>query len=679
VHFTPTQPLGPGNLIAVMSFPPEGIVNVVCRFRLVDGSEHYAEIPRNGRNQYSGIVHLSERLTSVVLEVSGSGYPYALREFVLQPLIGLRRIQPFVQRLFRVGLRAMRRLPNASDPKSEGAVRSWADYRLWRDRFDERPEVDQDLHRGRALLLREGPLISLIIYAGSEPDRCEGTIASLLAQFYQHWELIVLTHGLAAQLQQRLFGASKIDPRITIVTIDACRAEAYNQALARARGDLIAVVPPRARLPAHALTEIAWAFEGRPGVELLYTDEDRIDAKGRRGAPRFKPDWSPDFLRSRDYLGDLTFYRTGTLRRLGGWRPVAGAEDYDLKLRFTDAVSSAPGGVQHLPQVLINLPNAFGNGESATNAGLVQARSEHLSRRALDHLWDASSGRVKVRRGASALQSQVSIIIPTRDQGALLRTCVQSILERTDYGPYEVLIVDNGSQEAETNRVFEELSQDERVRVLQYPYPFNYSAINNYAVGHARGAFLALLNNDVEVVEPTWLSDMVAHASRKEIGCVGAKLLYPDGTVQHGGILLGVAGLAGHAHRYAAATAAGYLGRLQSVLNVPAVTAACLVVRHEIFDEVGGLDEASLATAFNDVDFCLKVRAAGYLNLWSPNAVLIHHESKSRGYERTPAKRARLAHEEDVMRRRWGRALLEDPYYSPHLTRMSEDFRPRRV
>jgi GT2 family glycosyltransferase len=554
------------------------------------------------------------------------------------------------------------------------------DYQVWRDRFDERPDVDQDLHRRRARRLREGATISLISYVGSSLKCSRQTIASLKAQFYEHWELIILTSISAAEPSYGIPTEEGTDSRITVRHINGDYAEACNRALALAQGSFVGLVPPGARLPAHALTEIAATIEAHPDLQLLYTDEDRLDANQRRYAPRFKPDWSPDFLRSHDYLGSLTLYRAETLRTLGGWRRVEGMEDYDLRLRVADYVASAKDAVVHLPKVLTHVPetHAIWDSGSITHAPvrlLFKPGERGGSAKASDKPADRIPGRPQLPER----QPLVSIIIPTRDQATLLRACIQSILERTDYEPYEIIIVDNGSTEPETLRFFEEISRDERVRILEYSHPFNYSAINNYAVRQAQGSFLALLNNDVEVIAGEWLSEMVSHASRPDIGCVGAKLLYPDGTVQHGGILLGVAGLAGHAHRSVPRSDPGYLGRLQSVLNVSAVTAACLVVRREIYEEVGGLDEIGLSTAFNDVDFCLKVGAAGYLNLWTPDAVLVHHESKTRGYEWTRAKRARLAREEEVMRRRWGRVLLEDPYYSPHLTRLSEDFRVRRV
>jgi GT2 family glycosyltransferase len=681
LSFLPTQPTGPGGLHVTIRFPPDGILDVVCQFHLVDGSDYFVQLPRVGRNAYAGVVSLPGLLKSLILEVSGSGDPFGCREVTLKSLTGFNKLHLLAGRVVRRGLRDIRRLiGNQKWEEGRWTKAQQRDYQVWRGRFDERPGIDQDLHRRRAQRLKQGPTISLVTSINSDLALSRATFASLKAQFYERWELIVLTDASAAQPDLVIVPEMESDGRITIKRIQGDYANAYNQALARTQGSFVGIIPLGAQLPAHALTEIAAAIEAHPDLQLLYTDEDRLDVNQRRHAPRFKPGWSPDFLRSHNYLGDLTLYRTETLRRLGGWSSLEGMEVYDLRLRLADEIVSTQGAVVHLPKVLIHVPGTSQTGRGDTMAHApVQLLSEYHERQGPAEVSDRSVHRRSIHSPLLQPQPLVSIIVPTRDQAALLHACVRSILDRTDYALYEILIVDNGSQEPETIRLFEEISRDGRVRILGYPHPFNYSAINNHAVRHANGSFLALLNNDVEVIARGWLSHMVAHASRPEIGCVGAKLLYPDGTVQHGGILLGVAGLAGHAHRNASGSDPGYLGRLQSVMNVSAVTAACLVVRRDIFEEVGGLDEIGLSTAFNDVDFCLKVRTAGYLNLWTPGAVLVHHESKTRGYEWTRIKRARLAREEEVMRRRWGRVLLEDPYYSPHLTRLSEDFRVRRV
>lgn len=676
---SPARPLGPGALAATVRFPPEGLVDAVWCFRLVDGSERFAELPRVGRNRHAGVVTLPKAIETVTLEVTGSGDLLGFQEIALSPLRDWKKLFSTARRVIRVVARELDHRRGGPSPEGgTSAKRSRRDYAVWRERFDERPELDRDLHAARAARLGgSGAQITLLMRVDAKDEHWPATIASLGAQIYKHWQLILLVEPEARGRMQPVLDYVAGDERILIASASEDFAVGCNAGLALSRGAYVAVVPPGACLPAHALTEIALAVASHPEVELLYTDEDWLGADGQRFDPGFKPDWSPDFLCARDYLGHLTFYRTDTLRQLGGWRSLNGAEELDVRLRISDAFASAAGAVLHVPKVLVHLPERIKSGLLA-GEGVAQALADHVQRRNLNASVQVTSGQATLQFEPPEPHPLVSIIIPTKDQAALLHACIRSVLERTDYEAFEIIVVDNRSEQPETFRIFDELARDGRVRIVQYPHPFNYSAINNFAVRHTQGSLLALLNNDVEVITPEWLSDMVAHASRPDIGCVGAKLLYPDGTVQHGGILLGVAGLAGHAHRYALGTAPGYLERLQSVVNVSAVTAACLVVRRSLFEAVGGLDEAGLGTAFNDVDLCLKVLAAGYRNLWSPNATLIHHESKSRGYERSLAKRARLAAEEEVMRRRWGRILLNDPFYSPHLTRTSEDFKLRR-
>jgi GT2 family glycosyltransferase len=268
----------------------------------------------------------------------------------------------------------------------------------------------------------------------------------------------------------------------------------------------------------------------------------------------------------------------------------------------------------------------------------------------------------------------VSIIIPTKDKASLLRRAIASLLERTQYEAFELIVVDNGSQEPDTVELFGSVARHPQVHIVQSPGPFNYSALNNYGATFAQGNILLLLNNDVEIIEPGWLSEMVGLASRPDIGCVGAKLYYPDGTIQHAGVVTGPSGGAGHGHKHAPRRARGYLDRLATVTNVSAVTAACLAVRADVYWEVGGLDENALRVAFNDVDFCLKVAAAGYRNVWTPFAELIHHESVSRGKDIDAKSAKRFAGELDTLQRRWSFRLIRDPYYSPHLTMDGEDY-----
>jgi len=269
----------------------------------------------------------------------------------------------------------------------------------------------------------------------------------------------------------------------------------------------------------------------------------------------------------------------------------------------------------------------------------------------------------------------VSLLIPTRDKVEFLEACVRSILTRSNYHTFEVIILDNGSVETATLDFLDRIQkEDARVRVLPWREPFNFSAINNYGVRQARGALIGLVNNDIEVISPGWLTEMVSHALRPEIGCVGAKLYYPDDTIQHAGVITGLGGVAGHSHKYFPRAAPGYFYRLKLVQNFSAVTGACMLVRKSVYEQAGGLDETGLGVAFNDVDFCLKVRELGYRNLWTPYAELYHHESKSRGTENTPDKVERFNGEALFMQRKWKDMLRRDPCYSPNLTLAREDF-----
>ncbi len=280
----------------------------------------------------------------------------------------------------------------------------------------------------------------------------------------------------------------------------------------------------------------------------------------------------------------------------------------------------------------------------------------------------------RVKYPVSSSETSVCLVIPTRDQLALTRQCISSILDKTTYETYEIIVVDNGSVEPETLAYFDEINKHEHVRVLDYDFPFNYSAINNFAVSHTDADIIGLINNDIEVISDGWLTEMVSHAVRPENGCVGAMLYYPNDTIQHAGVIMGVGGVANHSHKRFKRGEFGYYGRLTVVHNLSAVTAACLLVRKDVYEEVGGLNEDSLTVAFNDIDFCLKVREAGYLNVWTPFAELYHHESVSRGTEDSPEKLARFKGECDYMMTEWKEQIEVDPYYSPNLTLKKTDF-----
>ena len=339
-----------------------------------------------------------------------------------------------------------------------------------------------------------------------------------------------------------------------------------------------------------------------------------------------------------------------------------------------------PRSIQHIPKVLYHWratkSSTAASGQNKTYAFTAGKKSleDHFERTGNSASVEPDPPYYHITYHISDPSPLASLIVPMRDKKDVLEACISSILEKTDYPDYEIIVVNNGSTENEALAYLDQISRHQKITVLEYPKPFSFSAINNFAFGRANGKVIALVNNDVEVIAPDWLSLMVGHALRPEIGCVGAKLYYPNDRIQHAGVILGLGGVAGHAHKYFRRSHQGYFSRLMLTQNVSAVTAACLVVRRVIFEEVGGLNETDLAIAFNDVDFCLKVREKGYLNLFEPRAELYHHESVSRGPEDTAEKRRRFRSEVDYMKRRWGDALLQDPYYSPHLSLKTEDF-----
>lgn len=641
-----------------LKFPSEGLVDVQAQFAFSGGRVLWLRLPVLARNHFLAHFRLEDALERLTLIVAGSGRltePDACR-FERVGLRGqlaaaARRGVDIFRRdglgVFASGLNYLWRLTRPGSiaiSRGTAATTGERPYDTWIRIFDEAPERDRERHEQRLASLLRHPLISVLIkLSAAEPLALDRLASSVTGQIDPSWELVLAAPAafqseIGAALAARGVDASKL----RIIGSDANAAESLNAMLAVSEGEYVLPLTQGALLRPHALLDLVMAADRVPSVELIYTDEDRIDAVGQRSDWRFKPAWSPNVLDARNYLGALTLMRCQTVRALGGWRSDAEAPQHDLLLRLTRHID--PRAIMHLAKLLVHLP---ADAETA-----------------LPH---------PPRNGAAQQDIRVSLIIPTRDSAKVLETCIRSIRERTRYRNYEIVIIDNGSVEDETRRLFAELGSDPAIRILSRPEPFNFSRLNNSAAREATGKILGFVNNDIEVTHGEWLDEMVALALRPDVGCVGAKLLYPDGRIQHAGIVIGLGGVAGHGHRFARADDPGYLNRLRCVQNVSAVTAACLLIRREVFEQVGGFDE-SLTVAFNDVDFCLKVRAAGYRNLWTPFAELIHHESASRGRDLTPAKARRFADEYATMQRRWGADLLNDPYYSPHLTYDREDF-----
>nr|WP_246121003.1 glycosyltransferase [Luteimonas granuli] len=551
------------------------------------------------------------------------------------------------------------------------------DYAAWVRDHDTLDAAAIERLRGTVDALSARPLVSILLPVYRTPERwLRRCLDSVLAQVYPDWELCVADDASASpQVRSVLEEYARRDPRIRVTFRERNGhiSAATNTALEMARGDYVALLDHDDELRPHALLEMVAALGANPRWRLVYSDEDKISGKGERFDPYFKPDWNYELLLAQNCICHLGVYDTALVREVGGFREgFEGAQDWDLALRCVERLR--PDEIGHVPKVLYHWRAIAGSTalgldhkDYAGGAGM-RAVEEHLERTGQRARVRANrAGHLEVHRAVPSPAPRVSLIIPTRDRVELLRTCVRSILDRTDYPDYEILVVDNQSSEPATLEYFRSLEAEPRVRVLAYDAPFNYSRINNFAAEQATGAIIGLVNNDIETIGPEWLGEMVGQVVRPEIGAVGAMLRYPDDTIQHAGVVLGIGSVAGHAYTGRPAGYEGQCGRALVAQEVSAVTAACLLVRKEVWDEVGGLDER-LVVAFNDIDFCLRLLDAGYRNVWTPYATLYHHESASRGYEDTPEKMARFQGEVAIMRARWGDALLHDPAYNPNLT-----------
>ncbi|WP_413694091.1 glycosyltransferase family 2 protein [Psychromonas sp. KJ10-2] len=505
-------------------------------------------------------------------------------------------------------------------------------------------------------------------------------VSSVLMQTYSHWQLILVDDASGDPLlSDYLSELAASESRVKVIRSEhnIHISAASNLGLGVANGEYVVLLDHDDLLHKAALKTVANYIEKYPDAVVLYSDEDKLTAKGERAAPHFKPKWNRDLFYSMNYISHLGVYKKSTVDAIGGFKlGVEGSQDYDLLLRCVEQCRDQQ--IIHIPYVLYHWralrgSTALAESEKAysADAGLL-ALQTHLS----DCIVESGNlpNTYKVNWPVPESCPLVSIIIPTKNAKKLVKQCVDSIYRKTLYTHFEILLVDNKSDDLASVEYFKALEVEGKIRLISYDKPFNYSAINNFAVTQAKGELLVLMNNDIEILSESWLTEMVANMSRSDIGCVGAKLYYPDGKLQHGGVIIGLGGVAGHSHKYFPKGHPGYFKRLQVVQNLSAVTAACLAVRKEVFEEVGGLNEKHLTIAFNDVDFCLKVQQAGYRNLWSPYIEMVHHESISRGTEDTPEKQARFASEVNYMKKTWGKQLLNDPCYSQWLTLDREDF-----
>ena len=531
--------------------------------------------------------------------------------------------------------------------------------------------------------LHKKPKISIITPVYNADKIClQKCIFSVLKQGYNNWELCLVDDGSTKLHIKTILGKyAKKDPRVKVKFLKKNQgiAKASNAGLSLATGEFICFLDHDDELTKDALYEVVNVIN-QNNADIIYSDERLIRKNGKHISFIYKPDFSPDLLFSHNYITHLLVVRKSMLLDAGGFSSkYEGAQDYDLILRLTEKTKK----ICHIPKALYNWRNVATSTSLnpeikpyADNAGKM-ALEAALERRKIAGSVSNTSTRFfyRVKRKLN-YQPLISIIIPFKDEPNLLKSCIKKILSKTSYQNYEIIGINNNSEMEKTFKIINEFQQtDERIKFYEYNIPFNFSKINNYAAGLAKGEHIVLMNNDIKIINSDWIEALLEHSQRREVGAVGAKLYYDNNTIQHAGIIIGIAGFAGHSHRHLKRDAPGYYNRLMCIQNVSAVTGALLMVKKRLYMEAGGLDEKNLTIALNDVDFCLRLRKMGFLNVFTPYCEAYHYESISRGYEVTPEKKARFNKETNYFQDKWKDLLVNgDPYYNPNLSLEKEDF-----
>ena len=557
-------------------------------------------------------------------------------------------------------------------------------YRRWAKQYDrlsdeDLREIDEATRR-----LKYRPLISVLMPVYNTDERwLKAAIQSVRDQLYPDWELCIADDAstdVKVGTILREFQSRDARIKVDFRAVNGHISAASNSALQLATGEFIALADHDDVLPKHALLAVVHELNRHPDANIVYSDEDCIDESGRRYAPYFKPDFNVELFRGQNFVSHLGVYRTELVRRVGGFREgLEGSQDYDLAWRVVE--QSDAKQIRHIPHVLYHWRAIEGSVALGTRQKTYAHRTarraveEHLARTDVQATCEQAPNTSYHQRLRYALPQpppHVTIIIPTRDQVDLLSRCVRSVTGRSTYPSYDIVIVDNGSAEPATCAYFDQLAADARVSILRIDEPFNFSRLNNQAVAGARGEVICFLNNDTEVISTDWLEEMVSLACQAHVGAVGAMLYYPNNHIQHAGVILGLGGVASHAHKMLDRAAGGDHARAALTQAMSAVTAACLVIRKGVFTDAGGFDE-TLAVAFNDVDLCLRLRARGFENIWTPFAKLYHYESISRGDD-VSSGRLGFLDESRLMYERWGEWLKADPYFNPNLSLQRTDF-----
>ena len=543
--------------------------------------------------------------------------------------------------------------------------------------FEKHKPSAEELDRQRKKKWKNPPLISVAVPAyRTPPGFLEQMILSVKEQTYPHWELCIVNASRGEDGMEQVLGRyAGGDERIRVKNLEENLGIAgnTNEALEMARGEFVGLLDHDDLLAPQALFRIAEALTADPQADAVYTDEDKVTTDlSEHFQPHFKPDFNLDLLRSNNYITHFFVVRTRLAREAGGFcREFDGAQDYDFIFRCTEEAKK----VLHVPEVLYHWRTH--KASTADNPASKMYAFEAGKRAIEAHLARCGQeGTVSLRKDLGFYRVEypvqgeplVSILIPNRDQKETLEKCLNSIWEKSTYNNYEILIVENNSSSPEIFNYYREIEKRPGVQILTWKEGFNYSAINNFGEKSAAGDYLLFLNNDVEVINPRWIEELLGNCQRKEVGIGGAKLYYPDDTIQHAGTVIGIGGIAGHAFLNMPRSRTGYLHKASLQMDLSAVTAACMMMKRQVFKQLGGFEER-LSVAFNDVDLCLRTVQAGYLVVYNPEVELYHYESKSRGAEDSEEKVRRFQEEIEFMRCRWMDLLKKgDPYYNRNLT-----------
>jgi glycosyltransferase involved in cell wall biosynthesis len=610
----------------------------------IDVHDHYKNHPQSLYSGFSILIPSDKARTQVAFEAICSGKP-ALKGVVF--------------------LKTIDNINNLFDSGAE-------QYKIYQS-------LEKENHN-ELVKFKYNPLISIVVPTyNTDVKLLKTLIKSVESQIYSNWELSIFDDSStnseiidflkSIKNEKVTVGFGEKNENISVST---------NNAITQSSGDFIAFLDHDDELSSNALYEYVKLLNIDSTIELFYSDEDKISEQGDYCEPYFKPGFSPDLILSNNYICHFVMVD----RKLGdsiGWlrRGFEGAQDHDFILRCIATNSR----IKHVPKILyhwrkVSGSTALGHSEKgyAKRAG-QQAIKSFLKEKNIpaEVVYGKWAGSYIVNYTLDQSQ-KISIVIPFKDEVDMLKSCINSILSNTEYETYEILLVSNNSSKQETFEYLKTISQQFRnINYVEYNVEFNYSKINNWAVNQIKSDYILLLNNDIEVITQGWLKQMAMHIQRTEVGAVGAKLIYPDKTIQHGGVILGIGGVAGHAFKGLPERQDNY--HMDNVVrNVSACTAACLLVKKDVFIKVGGLNEKDLKVAFNDIDLCLKIGNAGFKIIYTPFAKLVHHESKTRGYENTPSKVKRFESEVDYMKSTWSDLLKNDPYYNPNLSQTREDF-----